>query len=232
MTFIVAIQLNDSIIVTADNKKVILKETGEIEFSTKQIPKIYTWNEGIITGTGESYVISRSIGLFKELPHPRIDELPQCLDISRKTRELEIGTDYYQVENTKLLCSSYNEQGAQLYTIQRFDSSQPYELTAINPMGIIVWLFHPSIETISVELQNLYAELKDCSAFFDLTDWVNYYINRLALIYQKQSQQDPFMSQSFDFFFQTKNECITGHIPNTHTGPLKFQETSIDFDSI
>ena len=228
MTFIVAIQLNDSIIVTADNKKVVLKETGEIEFSTKQVPKIYTWDKGIITGTGESYVINRSIELFKKFNSPSIDELPQYLDISRKIRELEIGTDYYQVENTKLLCSSYNECGAQLYTIQRFDPSQPYIFTAINPMEIIVWLFHPNIESISVELQNLYTKLKDRSAFSNLVDCVNYYINDLALIYQKQNQQDPFMSQSFDFFFQTKDKYITGHVPNTHTSPLKFQATSID----
>jgi len=36
MTFIIAIQLNDSIIVTADNKKIILKENGEIQFDTEK----------------------------------------------------------------------------------------------------------------------------------------------------------------------------------------------------
>ena len=40
MTFIVAIQLNDSIIVTADNKKIALKETGEIQFNNKKSQKI------------------------------------------------------------------------------------------------------------------------------------------------------------------------------------------------
>ena len=39
MTFIVAIQLNDSIIVTADNKKIALKETGEIQFNNKKSQK-------------------------------------------------------------------------------------------------------------------------------------------------------------------------------------------------
>ncbi len=47
MTFIVAIQLNDSIIVTADNKKVILKENGEMQFKTEETKKIHSWDNGI-----------------------------------------------------------------------------------------------------------------------------------------------------------------------------------------
>ena len=66
MTFIVAIQLNDSIIITADNKKVILKETGEIEFKNDTSSKIYAWDQGVITGTGESYVINRAVKIFKK----------------------------------------------------------------------------------------------------------------------------------------------------------------------
>ena len=232
MTFIIAIQLNDSIIVTADNKKVALKENGKIQFNSKKTPKIHAWDQGIITGTGESYVIDRTIKIFKHLAHSNIHELPQCLDISRQVRELEIGTGYFQVENTKLLCSSYSARGAQLYTIQRFEPSQPYELMAIKPMDITVWLFHPNIDAISVDLQNLYADLKDYATFTDKADWINYYINRLAPIYQKQSQQDPLMSQSFDFFFQAKNEYITGHIPNTHNISLNFQEISSKSESI
>lgn len=229
MTFIIAIQLNDSIIVTTDNKKVVLKDTGEIDFNTNKTSKIYAWEQGLISGTGENYVISRSVELFKQLAHSNIQKLPQCLDISRQMRELEIGSNYYQVENTKLLCSSYSEQGAQLYTIQRFDSSHPYELCAIQPMEIIIWLFDPNVETISKELQHLYANLKDYKTFNHSIDWINYYIKLLSPIYQKQSRQDPLMSQSFDFFFQTKDEYMTGHIPNTPETALEFREISTNF---
>lgn len=221
--------MNDNIIVTTDNKKGVLNETGGIEFSPEKTTKIFSWDKGIITGTGESYVVSRSIELFKKLAHSDINKLPHCLNISRQIRELEIGTGYFQVENTKLLCSSYNEGGAQLYSIQRFEPSQPYELTAIPPMEITVWLFQPNIDAISEDLQHLYADLKDYAAFTNKADWINYYINRLAPIYQKQSQYDPFMSQSFDFFFQTKNEYITGHIPNTQETALEFKESSSNF---
>ena len=101
MTFITAIQLNDSIIVTADNKEVILKETNEVPLSQKQCQKIHPWDKGIITGTGESCVIGRAITLFQEISQSELVLLPHCLDLSRQIREYEIGTGYFQVENTK-----------------------------------------------------------------------------------------------------------------------------------
>ena len=232
MTFIVAIQLNDSIIVASDKKKVTLREDRSIQLCDKKFSKLHAWDKGIITGTGESYVISRSVELFKKIAHSDINKLPQCLDLSRQIREQEIGTKYFQVENTKLLCSSYSQQGAQLYKIERFNLLQPYTLTAIEPMDITVWLFHPNINAISTNLQDLYSDLKDYAMFTNQMDWMNYYINRIAPIYKKQSKEDAFMSQSFDIFFQTKDEYIIGHIPNTQHSALNFYEISAKSDSI
>ena len=155
MTFIIAIQLNDSIIVTSDRKEIVINETTAIQFKNKPICKINAWDKGIITGTGELTVIQRSIKLFKTVAQSDLTKLPICLDISRKIRELEIGIGYFQVKNTKLLCSCYSENGAQLYKIERFSSDQPYELIAIEAMDITIWLFHPNIEAISSDLQNL-----------------------------------------------------------------------------
>lgn len=221
MTFIIAIQLNDSAIIAADNKKIVLKETTESQFNIEMASKIYPWDNGIITGTGEDYVVSRSIELFKKLAHSDLNKLPQCLEISRQMRELEIGKEYFQVENTKLVCSSYSEHGAQLYKIERFDPLQPYNLIAVKPLDISVWLFHPNIESISTDLQHLYRDLKDYSTFSNPTDWVNYYISRIAPIYQKQSQYDPLMSRNFDIFFQSKEKYIFGHVPNTQDESLE-----------
>ncbi|PWB13239.1 hypothetical protein DCO44_14935 [Acinetobacter sp. AM] len=226
MTFIIAIQLNDSIIITADKRKVVLKEEGEVHFDTGEISKIHAYDKGIITGTGENYVISRTVEIFKQIANSNLNVLPQCLNLSRKIRELEIGTDYFQVENTKLLCSSYSEDGTQLYKIERFDPSQLYELIAIKPMSITIWMFHPNIEAISEDLQNLYVDLKDYNTFENDIDWINYYVNRLARIYQKQSLHDPYMSSSFDFLFQVKDEYIIGHIPNADSSIIEFEMIS------
>ena len=100
MTFIIAIPLNDSIIITADKKKVVLKETGEIHLDTNEISKIHTFDEGIITGTGESYVISRSVNIFQQFAKSNINRLPQCLDLSRKRPSLEgFLSNYYPIQN-------------------------------------------------------------------------------------------------------------------------------------
>ncbi|KAF1022573.1 MAG: hypothetical protein GAK29_03151 [Acinetobacter bereziniae] len=221
MTFIIAMQLNDSVVIAADNKKVILQNSMDKNFKVEMDSKVYSWDKGIITGTGEAHVIHRSIELFKKLAQSDIRKLPDCLKISRQMRELEIGTNHFQVENTKLLCSSYSKNGAQLYKIERFDPLQPYKLIAVEPLDISVWLFHPNIENISTDLQDLYRDLKDYSAFTNEADWINHYINRIAVIYQKQSQCDPLMSQSFDIFFQSKEKYFFGHVPNTQDEPLE-----------
>ena len=52
MTFIIAIQLNDSIIVTADNKEVVLKEDHSNELLERSTSKLHAWDNGIIIGTG------------------------------------------------------------------------------------------------------------------------------------------------------------------------------------
>ena len=102
-------------------------------------------------------------------------------------------------------------------------------MNAIEPTDITVWMFNPNVETITGDLKNLYVDLRDYGSFSNQAEWINYYINRLAPIYQKQSQVDSLMSQSFDFFFQTKDEYVFGHIPNTQKTALEFKEISSKF---
>lgn len=227
----IAIQLNDSIIIASDNKEVIFKGDELNEPIERSTSKIYAWDEGIITGTGESYVINRCITLFKEFAQSELTSLPDYLELSRQIREHEIGTDHFQVQNTKLLCSSYSEHGAQLYKIERVDDEKSYTMAAIEPMDITIWMFNPHVESITLDLKNLYLDLKDYSCFANKVDWINYYINRIAPIYKKQSKHDFFMSQSFDIFFQTKNDYILSHIDNTHITALEFSEITANSSS-
>ena len=232
MTFIIAIQLNDSIIVAADNKEVILKEDQLNEHIAHSTSKIHAWDNGIITGTGESYVINRCFALFKEFAQSELISLPDYLELSRQIREYEIGADHFQVQNTKLLCSGYREHGAQLYKVERVDDDISYTMTAIEPMDITIWMFNPNVEMITADLKNLYQDLRDYGSFSSQNEWINYYINRIARIYQKQSQVDSLMSHSFDIFFQTKDEYVIGHIPNTQNESLEIQEISTNFEPI
>jgi hypothetical protein len=52
--------------------------------------------------------------------------------------------------------------------------------------------------------EDLHHDLKDYPYFKNKLDWINYYLQRIFPIYQKQSWQDPLMSQSFDFFLSKK----------------------------
>jgi len=214
MTFIVAIQLNDSIIIASDNKKITISDDGSLNISNENLSKMFPWKKGIITGTGEYYVISRSVKIFNNYKDLPPEYLSDCLDVSRRLREFEIGKGYYQVVNTKLMYSSYTEKGAQLYRVEAFDPKEPYQVTAAEPMDITIWLFNPSVETIAVNLQELYDDLKDRSFFLNNNEWVDYYIVRLSLIFKKQSQQDYLMSQSFDIFFQSKDGFVYDQISN------------------
>ncbi|WP_336040710.1 hypothetical protein [Acinetobacter calcoaceticus] len=214
MTFIVAIQLNDSIIIASDNKKVSLLEDGSLTFPKENISKMFPWENGIVTGTGEYFVISRAVKLFNKCKNLEPQGLVDCLEISRQLREFEIGKDYYQVANTKLMYSTYTDNGAQLYRIESFDPNDKYQVTAADKMDITIWLFYPMIETITLNLKELYEDLKDRSFFKNNNEWIDYYIARLSPIFKKQSKQDYLMSQSFDVFFQTKDQYVYGQFPN------------------
>ncbi|HCA5286824.1 hypothetical protein ACG9XL_17270 [Acinetobacter nosocomialis] len=214
MTFIVAIQLNDSIIIASDNKNATILEDGTLTFPKDHISKLFPWKNGIVTGTGEYYVISRAVKIFNNFKKLPPQYFADCLEISRKIREFEIGKGYYQVDNTKLMYSTYTDNGAQLYRVESFDPNEKYQVTAAEKMDITIWLFNPTIETIALNLKDLYDDLKDRSYFKNNEEWVNYYIERLSPIFKKQSIQDIYMSQSFDVFFQTKDQYIYGHFPN------------------
>lgn len=214
MTFIVAIQLNDSIIIASDNKNATILKDGTLTFPKDRISKLFPWQNGIVTGTGEYYVISRAVKIFNNFKKLPPQYFADCLEISRKIREFEIGKGYYQVDNTKLMYSTYTDDGAQLYRVESFDPNEKYQVTAAEKMDITIWLFNPIIETISLNLKELYNDLKDRSYFKNNEDWINYYIDRLSPIFKKQSIQDIYMSQSFDVFFQTKDQYLYGHFPN------------------
>lgn len=64
------------------------------------------------------------------------------------------------------------------------------------------------------------------------TEWINYDINLVAAIYQKQSRQDLLMSQSFDIFFQTKDEYFFAHIPNTEKTAIKLRKNLSKIEAI
>lgn len=64
MTFIIAIQLEDGVVVAVDNKNIQLKDKNINDFEEYDDVKLYGWDGGVITGTGEMYVIDKAIRLL------------------------------------------------------------------------------------------------------------------------------------------------------------------------
>jgi len=227
MTFIIAVQLEDSIIVTADNRSVVVKEDETLHYRNDDTSKFFVWKNGIITGSGEVAVIHRAVEFLLKLADSKIETLPKCLKISRQLRELEV--DHFHIQTTKLLYSDYTQAGVQLYSIQP-DGSSEYQLQECKTNEIILWLFNPDVSAITQELKDLYASLKPRKDFDSPQNWLNHYIDQFSQIYKKQAQTDPMMSTSFDVFFQSTEDYIYGPLDNTQDEPLVFSEVPLNLE--
>lgn len=213
MTFIFAIQLEDSVIIAADNRSLRSENDHNSIFSQDQISKIYPWPQGVITGAGEAHVIANSVALFSHIASSDPHKLPQCLAIAKQFRAQQAG-DHMQIQETKLLYSEYVASGAQLYRIEAVDHEQ-HQLEAIKTNTLTLWLVQPEIEHLAVDLKHLYADLRPAAAFSTAQAWMAFYIPLIAQIFQRQSQYDVTMSASFDIIFQDHAQCFQQHITNT-----------------
>ena len=220
MTFIVAVQLKDSIVVAVDNKYLTLENKELDHFEEHISSKLYTWHSGIITGTGEHYVIDKAVRLFINNVDSNIEKLPTCLNISRQIREMEVG-QHEQIQSSKLLYSEYSENGAKLFAIEPTKELGKYQTTEFKENDLIIWLFNPNIQSISENLKTLYSNPRPKTSFDRIEDWLDYYISAIADIYAKQSCVDTWMSSSLDIFFQTKDQYFYKHIQNNQTLHLK-----------
>ncbi|CAP02943.1 hypothetical protein ABSDF_p10008 (plasmid) [Acinetobacter baumannii SDF] len=220
MTFIVAVQLKDSIVVAVDNKYLTLKDKEKDHFEEHFSSKLYAWHSGIITGTGEHYVIDKAVRLFINSADADIEKLPLCLNISRQIREMEVG-QHEQIQSSKLLYSQYSENGAKLFAIEPTEETGKYQRTEFKENDLIIWLFNPNIQSISGNLKTLYSNPRPKVSFDRIEDWLDYYISAIAEIYEKQSCIDSWMSGSFDIFFQTEGEYFYKHIQNNPTVHLE-----------
>ena len=203
MTFIVAIQLQDSIVIAIDNKHLLLKDKKLDEYQEYEDSKLYAWHSGIITGTAEYYVIDKAIRLFINNTESDLEKLPECLNISRQIREMEVG-QHEQIQLSKILYSSYSENGAKLFAVELNEESGLYQTSEFKENDLIIWLFNQNIQSITEDLKTLYANPRSRSSFTRVEDWIDYYISAIAEIYKKQSHVDSWMSSSFDIFFKLK----------------------------
>ncbi|HHQ1840372.1 TPA: hypothetical protein ACSI5E_001960 [Acinetobacter baumannii] len=231
MTFLIAAQLKDSIVVAIDNKYLILKYKSLDQYMEYLDSKLYTWHSGFITGVGEHYVIDKAIHLFINNFNSEIEKLPICLNISKQVREMEIGC-HEQIQLSKILYSSYSKNGAKLFSVEPTEESGIYQTSEFRKNDLIIWLFNPNIQNISENLRNLYTNPRPRASFDRIEDWVDHYISAISEIYVKQSRVDSLMSRSFDIFFQTKDQYFYKHIENDQSTIIELNEISNNIDFI
>ncbi|WP_342068183.1 hypothetical protein AAFA12_01150 [Acinetobacter baumannii] len=200
MTFILAIQLEDSIAIAADTRSTISYQDNGSYLYQDGVQKFFPWENGIITGTGELNLIQNVMLSFNNFTKQNIHELPNLLKTSKLIREQEIS--HSQLEITKLLYSTYSKNGAQIYSIQP-NKLEEYEVIRCEKNEILLWTFNPDIRPIINALTELYSSLKPLKVFNNMADCIYYYLNQISPIFRKQAQHDSMMSKEFNFFFQT-----------------------------
>lgn len=206
MTFIIAIQLEDSVVVAADNRMTIENSFAESRH-TDTLQKIRFWQQGMMTGTGESLILERIFKYFQLDNNP--EQLPALLRDACDARRLEIGK-HPQLEKTRLLYSQATETGIRLKTVGRF--AEGIKVNAIDPMTMELFVFNEDISLIYQELVQLQHDLRNPQQCSSTIEWMNTYISALTSIFNKFSQADQTVSASFDVYFQTPTQQFLRHV--------------------
>lgn len=213
MTFIVSIQLKDSIIVATDHKTYSNAEGNfnDVKEDTSLLPKMYHWKDGIITGAGEHYLIHNAVYYFKKIAENDIRKLPDCLKASRILREMQVGS-HQQIDITSLICSTRTATKAQLYNVSPTENKDVYILKPYEDMNIDVKLCHVNNHIMPL-LKELYQNLKNRGEFNTCEEWYSHYIPMLNNIFKQQNLSDNLMSSSFDIYFQTASSMDYFTVP-------------------
>ncbi len=208
MTFILAIQLKDSTIIASDKRSATIGQNGQFEFDQDRTNKLNLWQSGVITGVGELTVIQRAVAFLELLANSNIDQLVNCIELSRLIRNEE--HSHPQIDQTKLIYSHCDDKGVKLYAIERENSE--YVIRKFEEDEISIWMYNPDISVVSEKIKLLYRTLRPLSSFTNVLTWINYYVSQINGIFYEQSKHDRFMSSSFDIYFQTTDEFYIGTI--------------------
>lgn len=210
MTFIIALQTTDSLILSADNTILSLSKGETIKNEGSTVNKIICFYQQILTGTGEYAIINR---MQKYLSlSTDISALPGYLSNEKHQRTREIG-GHEQIDNTRLIVSSNTPQGPRLYVIESlsFDEIQPGEILMFFPLDYD--FLTPSTKVID----ELNLSLREFSTFDSTEEWCNFYINKFSKIYAIQHKNNKMISRSFNICFQTNQQIKMTFVLN-HNG--------------
>ena len=200
MTLIVAIQLEDSIIVAADNRITIEKDNGLTRYADVQ-QKIHHWPQGMISGAGETCTLERVYKSFQQ--HHCPDKLPLLLEQACQLRRYEIG-HHDQLDKTRIIYSQLSDRSIRLYTVA--PSEHEFKATEVENMSLELFIFNADLNPIYSELIELQRTLRNWHTFDSDRQWMSYYMAPLQIIFQKYSAFDDTVSASFSIYFQNMRQ--------------------------
>ena len=200
MTFIIAIQLEDSVIVAADHRITIEKDNGLTSYADVQ-QKIHYWPQGMISGAGETCTLERVYKNFQQ--HHCSEKLPLLLEQACQLRRYEIG-NHDQLDKTRMMYSQMTDSAVRLYTVAQYEGE--FKATELDNMSLELFVFKADLNPIYSELIELQRTLRNWHSFDSDRQWMSYYMAPLQVIYQKYSTFDDTVSASFSIYFQNMHQ--------------------------
>ncbi|MEN7430293.1 hypothetical protein VA599_06005 [Chromobacterium sp. TRC.1.1.SA] len=200
MTFIIAMQAEDSLIVSADNTTIAFSNRTAFRRNIAS-RKLHDWSGGVFTGTGEYGVVQHTLG---HLIHgAALSSLPALLAHEKEHRRQEAGPNE-QIDITRLILSAPTPHGPRLHIVtdDAIEQIGPGELLMFFPLDYD--FFAASSEAIS----DLNATLRPKSAFATLDEWISFYAGKFAEIYTLQSENNELISRSFHVHFQAEEQSL------------------------
>ncbi|WP_189373171.1 hypothetical protein [Vogesella alkaliphila] len=206
MTFIIAIQTEDSVILAADNI-FVLKNKKNICHEEIMASKIHHWDNGIFTGTGDYFITDRMLNHL--LNGNELSSLPSLLEKEKQRRRQQVG-QHEQIDVTTLILSAQTMHGPRLHIVNSVsvDQVSPNELLMFFPFG------YDFFSVSSKAVRNLNASLRSRYSFPNHQEWFDFYTSKFSEIYALQHQYNPQISKSYHASFQAKDFSETIFMQN------------------
>lgn len=207
MTFIIAMQAEDSLIISADNTAIAFSNRTAVRQNIA-CQKLLDWPGGVFTGTGEYGVVQRTLRHLTR--GAALSSLPALLAHEKDYRHQEAGPSE-QIDITRLILSAPTPQGSRLHIVtdDTIEQIVPGELLMFFPLDYD--FFAASSEAIG----DLNATLRPKSAFASPGEWISFYADKFARIYALQSQNNELISRSFHIHFQTEEQSLMFFVENS-----------------
>lgn len=198
MTFIIAIQADDSIIISADRQLFGLDQhKDKLVVKPQLIRKMHLWPQGMITATGEHLIFQR---IYQKLMQQGQTALSVGhLQQQAQARATEIGA-HSQIEHSKLIYSQSGDTHPQLYILSQSD------IQSIQLNSIEIFSVHTDLQHIIDDLRDLQRSITAKLNFASTQAWLAHYLEPLQRIYQKLNAEDKSISACFDVYFQA-HDC-------------------------